>query len=162
MWHFKLVLGTSVNFSSSSEPSEKIFEPSRARAISQEMIFEPSRARAEKASSAFEREQNRASINHFSSMIFRSISSIVERKSSGNRAKTERKSSINQKPVQFSSKNTIDFFENIPHIYEKNLDQVKSIKKCKMSLRSKKHKIFNVNSDDVQFSSICMCIFNPG
>ena len=112
----KLVLGTSVNFSSSSEPSEKIFEPSRARAISQEMIFEPSRARAEKASSAFEREQNRASINHFSSMIFCSISSIVERNSSGNRANTERKSSINQKPVQFLSKNTIDFFENIPHL----------------------------------------------
>ena len=84
----RVVLGTSVNFSSSSEPSEKIFEPSRARAISQEMIFEPSRARAEKASSAFEREQNRASINHFSSMIFHSISSKVERKPSANRAPT--------------------------------------------------------------------------
>ena len=99
-----IVLGTSVNFSSSSEPSKNIFEPSRARAISQKMIFEPSRARAEKASSAFEREQNRASMNHFSSMILFSISSIVERNSSGNRANTEQKSSINQKPVQFLSK----------------------------------------------------------
>ena len=42
----ELVLGTSVYFSSSSEPSEKIFEPSQAR--------------AENSSSGFEGEQNRA------------------------------------------------------------------------------------------------------
>ena len=33
---YNLVLGTSVNFSSSSEPSEKIFEPSRARATKEQ------------------------------------------------------------------------------------------------------------------------------
>ena len=157
------MLGTSVNFSSSSEPSEKIFEPSRARAISQEMIFEPSRARAEKASSAFEREQNRASINHFSSMIFCSISSIVEQNSSGNRANPERKSSINQKPVQFLSKKhnwflwkhssslRTEFRPEILWNQSKNAKYLVAAKNTRYSM-----------SIQMMFSSFWMCIFNPG
>ena len=85
--------------------------------------------------------------------------------SSGNRANTKRKSNINQKTVQFSSKKHNWFLWKHSsslrkEIYTRNF--VKSIKKCIMSCRSKKHKIINVNLDDVQFSSFWMCIFNLG